>query len=104
LEKVWAEIQRSNISKIDSKTWKVIKREDWKILKPKWWTWPQIPEILKKRDENNENPSFFWEIYEFLSERKKFWLFPILILLVWLWFLITFSSSSIFAPFIYTLF
>ena len=43
----------------------------------------------------------FWD---FLKIRKKFWLAPIIILLLLLGALIIFTESSALAPFIYTLF
>ncbi len=43
----------------------------------------------------------FWD---FLKTRKKFWLAPIIILLLLLGALIIFTESSALAPFIYTLF
>ena len=48
--------------------------------------------------------SFFSEFWEFLRERKKYWLLPIVIILVLLGTLIIFAQSSAVAPFIYTLF
>ncbi len=44
------------------------------------------------------------EFWNFLSERKKWWLAPIVIVLVLLGLLIIFAESSALAPFIYTLF
>lgn len=44
------------------------------------------------------------EFWEFLKVRKKFWLAPILIMLVLLAGLIIFTESTAVAPFIYTLF
>jgi len=44
------------------------------------------------------------DLWLFMKERKKFWLAPIIIILVLLGFLIVFSSGSAVAPFIYTLF
>lgn len=44
------------------------------------------------------------ELWEFLRVRKKWWLAPILIMLVLLGLLIFFTQSSAVAPFIYTLF
>lgn len=44
------------------------------------------------------------ELWEFLKERKKFWLAPIILMLVLLGALIVFSESSALAPFIYALF
>ena len=46
----------------------------------------------------------FGEMWAFLRVRKKFWLTPIIILLVLLGLLIIFTGSSAIAPFIYTLF
>ena len=48
LDKVWAEVQRTNISKADPKTWKVKKRKDWKVLKPDDWSPPNIKDIINK--------------------------------------------------------
>jgi hypothetical protein len=44
------------------------------------------------------------ELWEFLCVRKKWWLTPILIMLLLLGLLIFFTQSSAVAPFIYTLF
>ena len=48
--------------------------------------------------------SFFKEFFEFLSERKKYWLFPIIIVLALFGILIVLSQGSTIAPFIYTIF
>ena len=47
---------------------------------------------------------FIKEFWEFLKVRKKFWLFPILIVLVIFGGLIVLSQGSAVAPFIYTIF
>jgi hypothetical protein len=44
------------------------------------------------------------EIWEFLKVRKKYWLMPILIVMVLLSVLIVFTETSVVAPFIYALF
>ncbi len=44
------------------------------------------------------------ELWGFMKVRKKFWLLPILIILVLLGALIVFTESSAVAPFIYALF
>ncbi len=44
------------------------------------------------------------ELWQFLRERKKFWLLPILIMMVVFGGLIVLSQGSAVAPFIYTLF
>ncbi len=47
---------------------------------------------------------FAKELWEFLKERKKFWLLPIIVFLVLLGSLIVLTEGSAVAPFIYTLF
>ena len=47
---------------------------------------------------------FLLELRDFMKERKKFWLLPIILCMVLLGSLIVFTSSSAVAPFIYTLF
>ncbi len=44
------------------------------------------------------------EFFEFLRERKKWWIAPILVFLLLLGVLVIFASSSTLAPFIYSLF
>lgn len=44
------------------------------------------------------------EFWDFLKVRKKFWLAPIIMMLLLLGALIVFTESSAIAPFIYTLF
>jgi len=48
--------------------------------------------------------NFIKEFYEFLKERKKYWLLPIFIVLALFGILIVLSQGSAVAPFIYTLF
>ena len=48
--------------------------------------------------------SFLKEFIEFLSVRKKYWLLPIIIVLVVFGGLIVISQGSAVAPFIYTIF
>ena len=50
-----------------------------------------------------ENPSLIAEFWDFLSHNKKWWLLPILIVMLLLGTLI-FLSGTAAAPFIYTLF
>jgi hypothetical protein len=47
---------------------------------------------------------FIVELWSFMKERKKFWLLPIIVMLVMLSGLIVLTSGSAVAPFIYTLF
>jgi len=51
-----------------------------------------------------ENQSVIIEFWEFLKVRKRYWLFPIVIVLFLLGALIVFTESSAIAPFIYALF
>ncbi len=44
------------------------------------------------------------ELWEFLKYRKKYWLVPIVFMLVLLGLLIVVAEKSVVAPFIYTLF
>ena len=47
---------------------------------------------------------FIKDIWGFLKNRKKFWLLPIIVILLGLGILIVFSAGSAIAPFVYTLF
>ena len=48
--------------------------------------------------------SIFRELWEFMRVRKKFWLLPIVIIMVLLGALLILAQGSAVAPFIYTLF
>tara|TARA_B100000405_G_scaffold121592_1_gene85131 strand:+ start:609 stop:758 length:150 start_codon:yes stop_codon:yes gene_type:complete len=48
--------------------------------------------------------SFIIEFWEFLRERKKYWLLPIIIVLVLFGGLIVLTQGSAVAPLIYTIF
>ena len=48
--------------------------------------------------------SILAEFWEFLKERKKYWLLPIIIVLALFGVLIVLSQGSAVAPFIYTIF
>lgn len=47
---------------------------------------------------------FLKDLWDFMKERKKFWLAPIIIVLLLLGVLIVLTQGSAVAPFIYTLF
>lgn len=49
-------------------------------------------------------PEFLSELWSFMKERKKYWLLPIILILVLVGGLLVLSSGSVIAPFIYTLF
>ena len=50
------------------------------------------------------NQSIFTEFWEFLKIRKRYWLLPIVFVLLLFGALIVFTESSAVAPFIYALF
>jgi len=47
---------------------------------------------------------FLKDLWLFMKERKKFWLLPVILILLLLGFLMVFGGGSAIAPFIYTLF
>ena len=47
---------------------------------------------------------FLTDLWAFMKERRKFWLLPILLVLVMLGTLMVLTQGSVVAPFIYTLF
>lgn len=47
---------------------------------------------------------FFRELWDFMRERKKWWLGPIVVIIALFGLLLIFAQSSVVAPFIYTLF
>ena len=48
--------------------------------------------------------SLMRELWLFMRERKKFWLLPVLLVLVGVGGLLIFAQGSVLAPFIYTIF
>ena len=50
------------------------------------------------------NSSIVRELWAFMRARKKFWLLPIIVVLVLVGALIVFAQGSVLAPFIYTIF
>ncbi len=47
---------------------------------------------------------FLRDLWDFMRTRKKYWLIPLIIILILLGVIIVFSAGSAIAPFIYTLF
>ncbi len=47
---------------------------------------------------------FIKDLIQFLRERKKFWLIPVILILLVLGLIVVFGGASAIAPFIYTLF
>ena len=64
----------------------------------------------KQREKNGLNEkailmlSFLREFLEFIKERKKYWLIPIIVVLAFFGVIIVLSQGSVVAPFIYTIF
>jgi hypothetical protein len=48
--------------------------------------------------------SFFGELWAYMRERKKWWLLPLVLVLLAVGLLIAFAQGSALAPFIYTVF
>jgi hypothetical protein len=48
--------------------------------------------------------SIFKELWDFMKVRKRWWLLPIVVLLILLGLLVVFTEGTALAPFIYTLF
>jgi len=48
--------------------------------------------------------AFIKELWNFMQIRKKFWLFPIMLMMALFGALIVLSHGSVVAPFVYTLF
>ncbi|MFA7254775.1 MAG: DUF5989 family protein [Candidatus Omnitrophota bacterium] len=48
--------------------------------------------------------SILKELWDFLKVQKKWWLTPVVLVMILLGFLIVFSQGSALSPFIYTLF
>lgn len=48
--------------------------------------------------------NFIFEILRFLFARKKFWLLPVIIILIIFGGLLVITQGTVFAPFIYTVF
>ena len=45
-----------------------------------------------------------WEFWQFFRQNKKYWLIPMILILVVMSFLIVLANSSALAPFIYSIF
>jgi hypothetical protein len=50
------------------------------------------------------NSSLAREFWMYLKARKKWWLLPVIVILVLIGFLLVFAQGSALAPFIYTVF
>lgn len=54
--------------------------------------------------EEIKNKSILAEFWDFLKVRKKWWLLPIILMLIFVSVLIIFGQSSAVSPFVYALF
>ncbi|MFA6079722.1 MAG: DUF5989 family protein [Candidatus Omnitrophota bacterium] len=59
---------------------------------------------MKRRKRSYSKFSILKDLWDFMKVRKKWWLLPVVIMLVMLGLLIVFTEGSALAPFIYTLF
>ena len=59
---------------------------------------------MNKDEDHMKNQSTLSELWEFLRIRKRYWLAPIVLVLVLLGALIVFTEGSAVAPFVYALF
>jgi hypothetical protein len=50
------------------------------------------------------SPSMAREVWAFMRVRKKWWLLPIIVMMVCVGALLVFAQGSVLAPFIYTIF
>lgn len=56
------------------------------------------------RNRTNLSGDFLKDIWGFLKERKKFWLLPAILVLVFVGVILVVGGSTAVAPFIYTIF
>ena len=63
-----------------------------------------IPKSLISDKEIQKIMDFLQDLWLFVKERKKFWLIPVIAILLLLGIIIVLGGSSALAPFIYTLF
>ena len=62
------------------------------------------PFAMIKKQHKGEKMSILKELWTFLKIRKKFWLFPVILVMLFLGALIVLGQGSAVAPFIYTIF
>ncbi|MFP4444663.1 MAG: DUF5989 family protein [Desulfosudaceae bacterium] len=58
---------------------------------------------MKNREER-ESVIFLKDLWGFLNKRKKYWLLPIILVLLFFGVLIVMTSGTAVSPFVYTLF
>jgi len=57
-----------------------------------------------KNREQRESVIFLKDLWGFLNKRKKYWLLPIILVLLFFGVLIVMTSGTAVSPFVYTLF
>jgi hypothetical protein len=67
-------------------------------------TTPNTPSEFEKAAAETQGESLVSEFWSFLAQNKKWWLLPLLIVMLLFGTLIWLSTSTAVAPFIYTLF
>ena len=65
---------------------------------------PQPSSVNWFQSALNQDMSLLAELWQFLRVRKKFWLLPVLVMMLVFGALLVATQSSALAPFIYTLF
>ena len=60
--------------------------------------------LILKNPSNLKNMEFLKDLWDFLRVRKKYWMIPLIIILIILGALIVLSTGTAIGPFIYTLF
>jgi hypothetical protein len=65
---------------------------------------PHAPQIGSVNPPDEDVMSFLAELFAFMRERKKYWLVPVVIMMVIFSGLVLMTKGSVVAPFIYTIF
>lgn len=60
--------------------------------------------VAMKNREQRESVIFLKDLWGFLNKRKKYWLLPIILVLLFFGVLIVMTSGTAVSPFVYTLF
>jgi hypothetical protein len=69
-----------------------------------WWKTPQVNLTTRNNSKMNAKLSIVREFWSFLRVRKKWWLAPIVVVLLTLGLILVLTEGSALAPFIYSLF
>jgi uncharacterized protein DUF5989 len=62
------------------------------------------PRHAKPGSENVANSGLLNELWAYMRVRKKWWLLPLILLMLLIGTLLVFAKGSVLAPFIYTIF